>query len=170
MAFKEKIALCFKNCMEEIDKLCGQNVQLLNFTANDAQVCSYRIKAGELKKTTSATSSVGNVCLTTSKQRLLYQAHIMGHESSAGIATCYGLDLSEQALGSTQSLIQWILGLFPEGKRAGGGTALNTHPYLTQGLKKEQNYTPICLRGLRGRLQSEFNLIFLYYIKVSTGF
>ena len=56
----------------------------------------------------------------------------MGRDSSAGIATCYGLDgpvmesrwgrdflhPSRPALGSTQSPIQWLPGLFPKSKAA----------------------------------------------------
>jgi hypothetical protein len=60
----------------------------------------------------------------------------MGRDGMVGIATCYGWDgaaieslwkgdfprPSRSALGSSQSPVQWTLGLFPRDKAAGDGS------------------------------------------------
>jgi hypothetical protein len=71
----------------------------------------------------------------------------VGQDSSARVATCYGLDgpgiesgrgrefpyPSRPALGSTQSPIQWVPGL--SRGQSGRGVMLTTHPHLALRLK-----------------------------------
>jgi len=88
---------------------------------------------------------------------------VPGRDSSAGLATRYGLDgprieprcgryfphASRPALGPTQTPIKWVLGLFPRVKRPGGG--VDHPPHLAARLKKEKSYIstpPLVLRGL----------------------
>jgi len=75
-------------------------------------------------------------------------SNTVGHDSSVGIATRYGLDgpgiesrrgrnfphSSRPVLGPTQLPIKWVLGSFPE--KNGRGVALTTHPHLAPRLKK----------------------------------
>jgi hypothetical protein len=88
---------------------------------------------------------------------------MVGHDSSVGIATHYGLDgeriesrrgrdfphLSRPDLGPTQPTVQWISRFFPEGKATG---AWRNHPPLSSDEVKERvevyTYSRLGLHGL----------------------
>jgi len=86
----------------------------------------------------------------------------MGHGSSVGIATRYGLDGPEiesrwgrdfpqpstPTLGPTQPPVQWVPGLYRGLKRPGRG--VDQQPHLAPRLKKEYSYIstpPLDRRG-----------------------
>ena len=83
---------------------------------------------------------------------LLPTLHVVGRDSSVGVATRYGLKgphLSKPALGPTQPPIQWVPDL------SGGvnlpGRGVDLAPHLAPRLKKEYSYnstTPLGLRSL----------------------
>jgi hypothetical protein len=83
----------------------------------------------------------------------------VGWDSVVGIMTCYRLDgpgiesqcgRGFQHTGPWAHAVQWVLGLFPRGKAA-GGVALTTHPHLVPRLKKEYSYTTTPPLGLCGQ-------------------
>jgi hypothetical protein len=77
-----------------------------------------------------------------------------GRDSSVGIATGYGLDgpgiefrwgrdiqhLSREVLGPTQPPVQWILGLFPDGKERPGRDPDPSPPSSAVGHEKVELY------------------------------